>query len=510
MPSLGKLVVLAMAGAFAATFGGGSALAADPTLHFAVQSPIASFDPDNSFETGGLGAVTAVYQGLVQYEPGTTNVVGSLATSWDLSADGLTYTFHLRDGVKFHDGHAMTSADVVASLSRRKDHKLVLSYFLANVGTLSAPDPMTVIVTLRKPQSSFLDTLASPWGPKVVSRSAIEAHAGDDAGQSWFKTNTDGTGPYELSTFSPDQHYTLTRNDRYWGPEPHFATVEIAVISDIGQQILKLRGGELDVVPTGYPVAQLSQLPAGTKVLTFDNLGMIVGFINPKSPLARPDIRRAVLTAIRPEDWIHDVFDVYARPAGSLYPAAMLKPVHPFVFPTDIDAAKAIVKTSGPLKLSFVYTADNAGLVRTPLDIMIADLAAIGVEATARPVQRSAPFSYARDQASAPDMLLARINPDAAHPATQIDVFFTTSAPVNFMGFSDPAADAVAAKADAAPTRAEADPLYEKAARMMIDAGGFVPFADLREIIVAKSGLKNVVTRPSFPPGNIDFGLVTE
>ncbi len=198
MPSLKYVHHAVVAGVFAACLGAGPVLAAGETLRFAIQSPISSFDPDNSFETGGLGAVTAVYQGLVQYQPGTTKVVGLLAKSWEVSADGLTYTFHLQDGVTFHDGRPMTAADVIASFARRKDNKLTLSYFVLGIDTMSAPDPLTVSLKLKGPDTSFLDTLASPWEPKVVSAAALAAHSGSD-GQAWFKTNTDGTGPYKLT-----------------------------------------------------------------------------------------------------------------------------------------------------------------------------------------------------------------------------------------------------------------------------------------------------------------------
>jgi peptide/nickel transport system substrate-binding protein len=488
----------------------GNARAAD-TLRLALQAPIASFDPDNSFATGGLCAVTAVYEGLVQYAPGTTKVVGLLAKDWTISPDAKTYTFHLVEGVKFQDGTPMTAADVVTSLKRRDTKGFVLWYFLADVDTITAPDAKTVVITLKGPQTSFLDALASPWGPKVISAKALAEHDGGDMAKTWLKTNAVGTGPYRLTTFSGDQHYVLQRNDDYWGAKPHFATIDIAVIPDIGQQILKLRGGEIDIVPTGYPVAQLKQLPSGFKVSTFDNMGMIVGFVNPASPLATNDaLRQAVLTAIAPSHWAVDAFGPYAVPAGSLYPAAMLKPAKPIVFPSDMKAAKAAVQKIGPVKLRFAYTADNVGLVRLPAEIMIADLASIGVDATAQTVQQSEPFSYAKNQAGAPDMLLARINPDAAHPANQIEVFFTTGAPVNFFGFSDPAADKVIAQADDIADRAKADPLYEEGARMIVQKGGFIPLADLKEIIVHTAKLKNIKTRPSFPPGNVDFSLVTE
>ena len=113
-------------------------------LRIPLVADIGTFDPDNGFEIGGISAIDSVYEGLVEYAPGSTKIVGLLATSWDMAADGLTYTFHLRDGVLFHDGTPLTAEAVKRSFERRRDGKLILSYFLANVASIEAPDPATV------------------------------------------------------------------------------------------------------------------------------------------------------------------------------------------------------------------------------------------------------------------------------------------------------------------------------------------------------------------------------
>src|SRR5262249_18594838 len=112
---------------------------------------IGTFDPDNGFETGAISAIDNVYEGLVEYEPGSTKIGGLLAKSWEISDDGLTYTFHLVDGVKFHDGTPFNAAAVIKSFERRRDRGLMLSYFLANVKDMRATDDSTVVLTLGHP-----------------------------------------------------------------------------------------------------------------------------------------------------------------------------------------------------------------------------------------------------------------------------------------------------------------------------------------------------------------------
>ena len=112
LPALLCAGVLALSGC---TAGGGAASAGagdaahEPVLRAAYQTDMQTFDPDNGFEVAGLGAIRAVYEGLVDYAPGTTEVVGRLAEDFEVSDDGLTYTFTLRDGVHFHDGSPLTA-----------------------------------------------------------------------------------------------------------------------------------------------------------------------------------------------------------------------------------------------------------------------------------------------------------------------------------------------------------------------------------------------------------------
>ena len=153
---------------------------AEEVLRIPYVADIGTFDPDNGFETGAISAINNVYEGLVEYAPGSTTIVGLLAKTWDISDDGLTYTFHLVDGVKFQDGTPFNAAAVIKSFERRRDHGLILSYSLANVKDMKAPDESTVVLTLGHPQPSFLDALSSPWGPKIISPAALAEHDNGD------------------------------------------------------------------------------------------------------------------------------------------------------------------------------------------------------------------------------------------------------------------------------------------------------------------------------------------
>jgi peptide/nickel transport system substrate-binding protein len=467
------------------------------TLRSVTQDDFSSFDPDNTFDVSSRGALRAVYEGLLDYAPGSTRLVGLLAESWTVSDDRLTYTFKLRDGVRFQDGTPMTSADVLASFQRRRSDKLALSYFLADVQDMSAPAPDRFVLTLARPKADFLDLLASAWGPRVIEAAALREHAGDDLAGSWLNEHAMGTGAFALAAFSRGQRYAFTRNPHYWGLRPYFDRIEIAVIPDLGQQILKLQAGDLDVIPHGYPFDRLDHLPSGVVATEGASLGLELAFLNPSRGLADPALRRAVAAAVAPASWIGDAFGSFASEPQSLFPAVMLKPDKPITFPSDIGAVRKAAAGRAPIEIAF--TTEEAGVQQRVAELLIAQLQSIGIEATARAVPVDQISSYAKDPAHEPDILIAQNYPDAADPATQADLFFHTGGSLNVFAYSDPEADTLIDQAGALADRAERDRLYEAAGRRLFDAGAFIPLADVKEVIVHRAGLEDLGLRPAVP-----------
>ena len=493
--------VLVTSGCTAGGASGGAAAAGstEPVLRAAYQADMQTFDPDNGFEVAGLGAIRAVYEGLVDYEPGTTEVVGRLAEDFEVSDDGLTYTFTLREGVTFHDGSPLTAEAVQASFERRTTPEMALSYFLANVASMEAPDERTFVITLSSPQPSFLDNLASPWGPKVVSPEGLQKVEADP---DWLNENASGTGPFRLAAFDRGQRYVLERFDEYWGEAAPMERVEIAIVPDVGQQVLQLRSGELDVVLHGYPYQQLADLPEGLAIEGYDDLGQQLAFVNPQRNLTTPEQRRRVAAAINPEGWLSDAFGEYAAPSLSLFPRAMLEPEDPYTWPSPEEAGTAEVPA-----LEVVYTAEEAAVQQRVADLIVAQLDEAGIEATARSVPGTQIAGFIADPANAPDIYLAQNNPDSAHPDSQASLFYATGAPLNVFSYSNPAADEAFAEAATMTDVEERDAAYAEGGRLIFEDGGFLPLADVKDVIVHREGLTDLNPRPAVP-WNLDFGTV--
>ena len=162
-------------------------------------------DPAIFYQSDGLNVTRSAYEGLLRYRPNTTlpEIEPLLAESYNISDDGLVYTFQIREGVKFHDGTDLTAQDIVASFERRVGVDAGPAYMLWDVASYETPDDFTLIITLNQPDSAFIHYMAAPYGPGIVSPEAVEANAvGDDLAQAWIATHSAGTGPTTSATSS--------------------------------------------------------------------------------------------------------------------------------------------------------------------------------------------------------------------------------------------------------------------------------------------------------------------
>ena len=150
-----------------------------------LQDPGQPPDPDVYYAGEGLLLTRNMYQGLLQYKTGTAQRVlePELATSWTVSKNGLVYTFDLRHGVLFHDGTPFTSAAIAPDFARRAAVDGGPAYQVGDVASVETPNPYQAVITLKTPNTAFLDYLASPYGPVMESPSALAAHKGSNNDQ---------------------------------------------------------------------------------------------------------------------------------------------------------------------------------------------------------------------------------------------------------------------------------------------------------------------------------------
>lgn len=312
--------------------------------------------------------VDNIYEGLVSRTQ-DNQIEERLASSYEVSDDGLTYTFALNESITFHDGSPLTSADVVASYQAVKtDASLQGNAEFANVAAISAPDATTVQITLTKPDQNFLFALTGPAGLVFKSGDTTD-----------MKTAENGTGPFTLERWTKGSAITFTRYEEYWGEKAGVAEVVFQYIPDFTAGVNAALDGTLDVLTAVDPnlVSQLEDSGefAITTGRTTDKATL--AFNNAAAPLDDVRVREALRLAIDHEALVEAV-----GAGQTLYgPVPELDPGYEDlseVAPHDPGRAKELLAEAGHEKLDLTLTIPSF-YGTTVAQVLISDLAKVGV-----------------------------------------------------------------------------------------------------------------------------------
>jgi ABC-type transport system substrate-binding protein len=364
------------------------------TITITYKDDVATLDPAIGYDWQNWSMIKSLFDGLMDYVPGTTTLRPGLAESYEISEDGLTYTFKLRAGVKFHNGREMTAEDVKYSLDRVTNPETqspgagffgaIAGFENAGAGGLSGVevvDPLTVKITLSRPDATFLHVMALNFA-SVVPKEAVDA-AGPDFGKKPV-----GTGAYRLAEWTLGQRLVFEKNADYWRPGVPFLD---SIVFEVGQEpvvaLLRLQNGEVDVPGDGIPPAKFMEVMGdpvqAARVVVGGQLH--TGYITLNvtiPPFDKLEVRKAVNMAINKER-ITQIINGRAVPATQPLPPSMPGYTEGYAgYAYDPEGAKALLAEAGladgfETELYVMNTDPNPRIAQA----IQQDLAAIGIKA---------------------------------------------------------------------------------------------------------------------------------
>jgi peptide/nickel transport system substrate-binding protein len=302
---------------------------------FGTTDTVVTLDPAKAYDFASSNILFNVGETLVGFPPGEVEPAPLLAESWEVSDDGLTYTFTIREGVTFSNGHELTSEDVKFSLDRviQMAHPAGAASMLFVIDNIETPDERTAEITLSAPNSTFLPRLAYTVATIVPSDGTYpapsdsieeeDAEEAEQAAEEFVNEDLIGSGPYTVADFSEGESITLEANPDYWGDAPANDRVMIRFFQTSSQMKLALESGEIDVAHRDFSPDEMADLEGNDDVQTIVGDGGRTRYIvlNPfHDEVADVEVRRAIAAGIDRDRINEDVFNGNVEPIYSMIP----------------------------------------------------------------------------------------------------------------------------------------------------------------------------------------------
>ena len=364
------------------------------------QVDVSTLDPAIGYDWQNWSIIKSIFDGLMDYVPGTTELTPHLAESYEVSDDGLTYTFTLRQGVKFHNGREMVADDVRYTFERVLNPETQSpgqGFYLTIAGAqefidgeadsiagIEVVDDYTIRFTTSEPDAAFLHKLGLNFA-HVVPQEAVEAAAGD------FGHQPVGTGGFMFDEWVLGQRINLVRNPDYFEPGvPYLDQLTFEIGVDPNVAFLRLQRGEVDILGDGIPSARYTEVLAdpvlSELVATGDQMQTGYVTINVEmEPFTDLRVRQALNMAIN-KDRIVRIVNNRAVPASQILPPLFESHAEDYAgYPYDPEGAKALLAEAGyPDGFDTELYAYNVAPNDRIAQAIQADLAEIGVNAELR------------------------------------------------------------------------------------------------------------------------------
>lgn len=447
-----------------------------------IAQDLSNLDPQLAATAGVREVLFNIFEGLVKASP-DGSVTPAVASDYEISEDGKTYTFTLREGVTFHSGEAVTVEDVVYSLERcagsENDGTPLVSAF-SNVSSIAATDGSHVTVTLAEPSTEFINALTAAIIPQGSGAT--------------IATDLIGTGPFRFVSYAPQDSLVMEKYDGYWNGEKaaKLDKVTFKIIPDVNSLVIGLKGGTLDLV-VHLPNTLLKEVENGFTVhQNTMNIVQALYLNNAVEPFDNELVRQAMYYAIN----VDEIIDFVCNGAGVATGTSMYPNQQQYFMPElaenyrqDVEKAKELLAQAGyPDGFHMTITApSNYAQHMDTAQVLIEQLKEVGITAELAPVEwqtwvddvyrgrnyQSTVCGIAADDMTAREMLVRYMSDNRK----------------NFIAFSDPEYDDVMARAMTSTDDGEQTALYKRAQEILNEKAASLWIQDACELTVTNPAL---------------------
>lgn len=434
-----------------------------------------SLDPHKAEAAATREILFNVFEGLLKPDS-DGNLVPAVASEYEVSEDGLVYTFTLRDGIKFHNGNPVTVADVKTSLETCADDSsgAALIPAFSNISSIDTPDDKTVVITLAEADPDFLSYVAG------VKAAIVPADNDNPDNQPI------GTGPYKYVSRSVQENIVMESFSDYWGGKPDIDNVTFKVCADMDSVVTNLNSGSIDMM-AHLTTTQASQLSDDFEVVE-GTMNLVQGLYlnNSFEPFSNEKVRQALCYAIDRDEIINMVADGKGVKVGSsMFPnfKKYFMPELADAYTYDVEKAKSLLAEAGyPDGFTFTITVpSNYPQHVDAAQIISEQLKEIGVTAEINQVEWN---TWLSDTYGNRNFEATLVGVDASYFAASAMLSrFTSDARNNFVNYSNPDYDAAYAAARSAATEEEQTEGYKKCEQILTDTAANVYIEDLPDMV---------------------------
>lgn len=479
-----------------------------------------TLNPTQGTDSTSAEFINAAYDQLVTYgsvtnDQGfemadTSDIKPSLAKSWEVTEDGLTYVIHLDENAKFANGDPVNADAVIYSFNRIKDSNYTgFLYSLANIDTMEKTDDLTITFNLSKPCTIFFNLLQMHIF-SVVNPNQLEGMSEEEI-DTFLTTNTVGSGAFDIEKWDATTEVILNARPDYWKGKVDLDKVIVKIIPEPSNRVLLADKGDVDIARV-IPPKDLSKLEGNTDldIRVYESVSIVYLSLNTqKTPLDNVKVRQALNYAVPYDVIVNDVMSGKAKKLDYVIPSAM--PSHitdtSGAYTEDLDKAKALLAEAGyadGFDMKLVISTGNQDYEDTAI-LVQAELAKIGVNLSIEKMERAQYLEATRSHNF--DMAISSYSSFVNDPGYFFGNCLYSQGEYNYGSYKSDEVDAIWDKAESSNDLDERYELYTEAQKIVAEDCPWVPLYEKSNIYVLN---KNVKSFMYYPDGAVRFASISK